>query len=146
MEQVGTQLRQPAKHGGFGGATLRRNSPVGRGRKVGCRATCIGAAGRAGYLGVASCRWVAGLIPISGQMVAHSTVRAERGIPRIRPIIDTAAPAYHVKPATSPILVIAPEHPSRSILMVSSGLPDKSSRCQRVVERNEERVPEEDDR
>ncbi|UCD50189.1 MAG: glycoside hydrolase family 97 catalytic domain-containing protein [Phycisphaerales bacterium] len=40
---------------------------------------------------------VAGLIPVSGQMITHSTVREERGIPRTRPIIDEAAPLYHVR-------------------------------------------------
>ena len=49
---------------------------------------------------------IAGLIPVSGQMVTHSTVRAERGIPRSRPIIDAAAPAYHVGQDVSPLLAV----------------------------------------
>ena len=40
---------------------------------------------------------IAGLMPVSGQMVTHSTVREERGIPRTRPIVDAAAPLYHVR-------------------------------------------------
>ncbi len=40
---------------------------------------------------------IAGLIPVSGQMVTHSTVRQERGIARTRPIVDEAAPLYHVR-------------------------------------------------
>ena len=50
---------------------------------------------------------VAGLIPISGQMVTHATVRQERGLPGDRPIIDSAAPSYHVAADLPPFLVIA---------------------------------------
>lgn len=50
---------------------------------------------------------LAGLIPVSGQMITHSAVRAERGIPRTRPIIDEAAPAYHVAKDAPPFLVVA---------------------------------------
>ena len=39
---------------------------------------------------------LAGLMPVAGQMVTHSTVREERGIPKTRPVIDEAAPAFHV--------------------------------------------------
>ncbi|MCZ6795476.1 MAG: alpha/beta hydrolase fold domain-containing protein [Planctomycetota bacterium] len=49
---------------------------------------------------------IAGLIPVSGQMVTHSTVRAERGIPPTTPVIDAAAPSYHVRPGTPPFLNI----------------------------------------
>jgi acetyl esterase/lipase len=50
---------------------------------------------------------LAGLLPVSGQMITHSTVRSERGIARARPIIDEAAPAYHVTPNAPPLLAIA---------------------------------------
>lgn len=50
---------------------------------------------------------LAGLIPVSGQMVTHSTVRGERSIPPTRPIIDDAAPLYHVSPKAPPFLCIA---------------------------------------
>jgi len=50
---------------------------------------------------------IAGLMPISGQMITHSTVRAERGIPKTRPIIDQAAPAYFALKTVPPILLIA---------------------------------------
>ncbi|MDX1948354.1 MAG: alpha/beta hydrolase [Pirellulaceae bacterium] len=50
---------------------------------------------------------LAGLIPVSGQMVTHSTVRAERGIPKTRPLIDEAAPAFHVRADSPPWLVFA---------------------------------------
>lgn len=49
---------------------------------------------------------IAGLMPVSGQMVTHSTVREERGIPRSQPLIDEAAAAFHVKAETAPFLVI----------------------------------------
>ena len=41
---------------------------------------------------------IAGLIPVSGQMVTHSTVRKERDIPATRQVVDAAAPLYHVGP------------------------------------------------
>lgn len=39
-------------------------------------------------------------------MITHSTVRKERGIPRTRPIIDEAAPAYNARAEASPFLNI----------------------------------------
>ena len=50
---------------------------------------------------------LAGLIPISGQMVTHATVRGERGLPTSRPIVDAAAPVNHVSPDAPPVLAIA---------------------------------------
>jgi acetyl esterase/lipase len=50
---------------------------------------------------------LAGLIPISGQMVTHATVRDERGFPSSQPLVDAAAPAYHVRPDAPPFLAIA---------------------------------------
>jgi len=50
---------------------------------------------------------LAGLIPISGQMVTHATVREERGLPADRPLIDEAAPAWHVSADAPPFLAIA---------------------------------------
>lgn len=50
---------------------------------------------------------IAGYIPVAGQMVTHSTVREERGIPRDRPLIDAAAAAYHVRAEAAPFLCIA---------------------------------------
>ncbi|QDU29646.1 Carboxylesterase NlhH [Anatilimnocola aggregata] len=49
---------------------------------------------------------IAGLMPISGQMITHSTVRAERGIPKTRPVIDQAAPAYYSSRETPAWLLI----------------------------------------
>jgi acetyl esterase/lipase len=50
---------------------------------------------------------VAGLMPISGQMITHSTVRGERGFSGSRPVIDDAAPSYHVSKDAPPMLLIA---------------------------------------
>lgn len=60
------------------------------------------------YLGKHSLRPtdIAGLFPVAGQTVTHSTVREERGIPKTRPIIDAAAPCYHVGTGTPPMLLI----------------------------------------
>lgn len=52
-------------------------------------------------------RAVAGYMPVSGQMITHSTVRGERGIPRTTPIIDAAAPAFHATADAPPFLCIA---------------------------------------
>ena len=49
---------------------------------------------------------IAGLMPVAGQMITHSTVREERGISGTRPIIDEAAPAYHVREDAPPFLNI----------------------------------------
>lgn len=50
---------------------------------------------------------LAGLIPISGQMITHGTVRTERGLPANRPIVDDAAPVHHVRADAPPFLAIA---------------------------------------
>jgi acetyl esterase/lipase len=49
---------------------------------------------------------IAGLIPQSGQAVTHSTVREERGIPEVRPIIDEFAPLAHARADASPLMLI----------------------------------------
>ncbi len=49
---------------------------------------------------------IAGLIPFSGHTITHFTVRKERGIPGTRPIIDSLAPLYHVRPDAPPLLLI----------------------------------------
>lgn len=50
---------------------------------------------------------LAGYFPVSGQTITHSTVRAERGLPEDRPVIDEAAPSFHAKTNTAPIFCIA---------------------------------------
>ncbi|MFT3740409.1 MAG: alpha/beta hydrolase [Breznakibacter sp.] len=49
---------------------------------------------------------IAGLIPFSGQMITHFTVRAERGIEGTCPVVDQFAPLYHVRPGAPPFLMI----------------------------------------
>ena len=68
---------------------------------------------------------LAGLIPISGQMVTHATVRAERGLPGDRPIVDAAAPVFHVRADAPPFLAIAgsedlPARPEENIYFVAA--------------------------
>lgn len=48
---------------------------------------------------------IAGLIPLSPQVITHFTIRKERGIPDKQPIIDEFAPLYHVR-ADAPMLLL----------------------------------------
>ncbi len=49
---------------------------------------------------------IAGLIPVSGQMMTHYTVREERGLGRNTVIADEAAPIYYTRQDTPPMLVL----------------------------------------
>jgi acetyl esterase/lipase len=49
---------------------------------------------------------IAGLIPISPQTMTHYTVREERGIGKYTITADDAAPVFHVRKDTAPILVL----------------------------------------
>lgn len=49
---------------------------------------------------------IAGLIPLSGQMITHFTIRKERGIRDTQPIVDEFAPLYHVRADAPPLLLI----------------------------------------
>ncbi|CAN5886680.1 alpha/beta hydrolase [soil metagenome] len=49
---------------------------------------------------------VAGLIPVSPQTMTHYTVREERGIGKYTITADEAAPVFHVRKDTPPILVL----------------------------------------
>lgn len=51
---------------------------------------------------------IAGLIPVTGQMITHQTVRKEQGIEpsKFRPTIDKYAPLYHVRNDAPPTLCI----------------------------------------
>lgn len=49
---------------------------------------------------------IAGLIPFSGQVITHFTIRKERKIADTQPLIDRYAPLYHVRPDASPLLLI----------------------------------------
>ncbi len=52
---------------------------------------------------------IAGLIPVTGQMITHQTVRKEQGVEpsRFRPTIDRFAPLYHVRKDAPPALFIS---------------------------------------
>ena len=49
---------------------------------------------------------VAAYLPLSGQTVTHFTIRKERGLPDIIPIIDKYAPVNNARPDTPPIVLI----------------------------------------
>lgn len=49
---------------------------------------------------------IGGFIPVSGQVMTHFTVAKEKGIERPAIYADAAAPIYHIKKETSPILII----------------------------------------
>lgn len=49
---------------------------------------------------------LAGLVPLTGQMVTHFTVRQERGGSNLQPVVDEMAPLYHVRKDAPPVLVI----------------------------------------
>ena len=51
---------------------------------------------------------IAGLIPVTGQMITHQTVRKEQGVEpsQFRPTIDKYAPLYHVRNDAPPALCI----------------------------------------
>lgn len=51
-------------------------------------------------------RMLAGVIPYSGHSITHFTIRAERGIPDTRPVIDEFAPLYHVRKDAPPFLLL----------------------------------------
>jgi acetyl esterase/lipase len=49
---------------------------------------------------------IAGLIALSGQTITHFTVRSERGIPDVQPLIDSLAPLYHIRKDAPPLVLI----------------------------------------
>ncbi|NBL63801.1 alpha/beta hydrolase fold domain-containing protein [Flavobacterium sp. NST-5] len=49
---------------------------------------------------------IAGLIPFSGQAVTHFTIRKEKGIPELQPIIDEYSPLFFVRKDLPPLLLI----------------------------------------
>jgi len=53
---------------------------------------------------------LAGLMPVAGQTITHSTIRGERGMPERRPFIDEFAPSYHARKDAPPIITFAAEH------------------------------------
>lgn len=50
---------------------------------------------------------IAMLIPFSGHTITHMTIRKERGIPDIQPVIDEFAPLFHVRADAPPLILIS---------------------------------------
>lgn len=46
------------------------------------------------------------LVPFSGQMITHFTIRQERGIKDTQPIVDDMSPLYHVRADAPPLYLI----------------------------------------
>jgi len=80
-------------------------------------------------------RDIPGVIPVSGQLFTHFTVRQEHGVPdpMHTPVIDDAAPCYHARHDVPPFLAICGDHdwPTRAeenryfiALLQSIGHPD----------------------
>lgn len=57
------------------------------------------------YFGIDANR-IAGLIPLSGQMVTHTTIREEMGLVENKIIVDEYAPMNHVRKDAPPLLLI----------------------------------------
>ncbi|MCX7610061.1 MAG: alpha/beta hydrolase [Ignavibacterium sp.] len=49
---------------------------------------------------------IAGIISLSGQTITHFTIREERGISDTRPVVDSLAPLFHVRPDAPPLILI----------------------------------------
>ena len=49
---------------------------------------------------------IAALIPFSGQAITHFTIRQERGIKDVQPVIDEYAPLYYVRADAPPMVLI----------------------------------------
>lgn len=49
---------------------------------------------------------IAGLIPLSPQVITHFELRKEHGIPDTQPVVDAFAPMYHVRADAPPLLLI----------------------------------------
>lgn len=65
---------------------------------------------------------IAGIIPMSGQMYSHSTVREERGIPSRQVVIDDTAPLYHAEKIALPCLLFCAEGDDPSVLEQNTSL------------------------
>jgi acetyl esterase/lipase len=49
---------------------------------------------------------IAGLIPLSGQMITHFAIREERGLAETQPLVDSMAPLFHVRKGCPPLLLV----------------------------------------
>ena len=53
---------------------------------------------------------IAGYIPVSGQVMTHYTILAERGLGKFDVMADAAAPVHFARPETQPFLVLYADH------------------------------------
>jgi len=55
---------------------------------------------------------LAGMIPVSGQAFTHYVIRQQHGVPnpKLNTVCDDAAPCYHVRKDSPPILIIMGDH------------------------------------
>ena len=53
---------------------------------------------------------IAGVLPVSGQVMTHYTVRAERGLAQTTITADAAAPVFYCRKDTPPMLVLYADH------------------------------------
>jgi Esterase/lipase len=70
-------------------------------------------------------RALAGVLPVSGQMVTHFLVRGERGIPPEQPIVDEFAPIFYAAVPAPPLLCIVgsddlPSRPEENAYMIAA--------------------------
>ena len=49
---------------------------------------------------------IAGLIPLSPQVITHFAIREERGMSEKQPLVDELAPLFHVKADAPPMLIV----------------------------------------
>jgi acetyl esterase/lipase len=49
---------------------------------------------------------IAGLIPLSPQVITHFAIREERGMDELQPIVDEFAPLFHIRKDAPPLLII----------------------------------------
>lgn len=49
---------------------------------------------------------IAGLIPLSPQVITHFAIRDERGMEEAQPLVDSLAPLFHVRKNAPPILLV----------------------------------------
>ena len=59
-----------------------------------------------GFNGNIDANDLAGLIAITGHAITHFTVRDEKGIDALKPVVDEFAPLFHVRPDAPPILLL----------------------------------------
>lgn len=87
---------------------------------------------------------VAGLIPVSGQMLTHYQVRAERGMvdAKTRPVLDAAAPSYFARKDAPPVLALCADHDmsarveeNRLFVAVLKGVGHQHAECVELTDR-----------